>query len=108
MKTTLGHSLSQRMEVVCNGKSAAGRETMFLKVRNFLNSAVNNQGEGLKRSFWTSTLFFFFLFFSLCSLLFRANNRSAATKHESILFGDGEDGGLVLLVNLEDRETSNF
>lgn len=63
MKTTLGHSLSQCMEVVCNGKSAAGRETMFLKVRNFLNSAVNNQGEGLKRSFWTSTLFFFFSFF---------------------------------------------
>lgn len=66
-----------------------------------MNSAVNNQGEGLKKFFWSSTL----SFFPLCSLLLRADNRSTATKHESILFGDGEDGDLVLLVSLEDRET---
>lgn len=69
-----------------------------------MNSAVNNQGEGLKKSFWTSTLYFFPLF----SLLFRANSSRTATKHESILSGDSEVGGLVLLVSLKDREASNF
>lgn len=49
-------------------------------------------------SFWSPTQVF------LCSLLFRANNRSAATKRGAVPFGEGEEGGLVLLVNLDDRE----
>lgn len=64
-------------------------------------SALNNQSEDLKMSFFLSPTQVF-----LCFLLLRANNRSAATKHKAVLFGEGEEGGAILLVTLDDREAS--
>lgn len=86
------------------GKTAVARQAMVLleQQRTFMNfPTLNNWGEVLNMSLFGLLHSIFY------ALLFRVNG-SVATKREAVPFGEGEDRGPILLINLDDRETPSF